>query len=204
MSEKVQSSLKLVQTGELAPAEIVIGLTTDEIDEAVGLWSPYLKKQIDELGANPDHSHWDWSLKARSIRGLQGYSVVGIRADGDLQGMLLWDDIETRAKHPSQLGRELVYVHYLSTAPWNDAELTDTPKYRGAGSQLLAVSVAHSVEQEFKGRVGLHALSKSENFYREKCRMADLGEDAAHQNLRYFEFTEELATVFLNETGVRL
>jgi hypothetical protein len=204
VSATIPVFLKEVATSETVAAELVVGLTTDEVDEAVGLWSPYLRKRIQETGSMPDHAHWDWSLKARAIRGIQGYVVAGIRLGGEIQAMLLWDDIASRAKYPSQLGQELVYVHFLSTAPWNDHEISSTPKYRGAGTLLVAAAVAHSVEEEFKGRVGLHALPKAESFYRDRCSMIDLGLDASHQNLRYFEFTPELGKGLLEKTGVRL
>jgi len=196
--------LKDVASKELVPASLVIGLTVDQVDEAVALWLPFLHESVKESGQTPAHAHWDWSKKVRDIRGISGYLVAGVLVEDEVQAMLLWDDIASRGKHPSQLGKEIVYVHFLSTAPWNDPQIANAPRYRGTGTLLIAAAVAHSVEQEFKGRIGLHALEEAEPFYRDKCSMIDLGVDATHGNLRYFELTPDLGEALLNKTGVKL
>lgn len=185
------------------PATLVFEVTVDEVDEAVGLWSPHLAKKERELRRRVQHSHWDWSKKARAIQGAQNYSIVGVRNAEALQGLLLWDDMFERARHPSQLGKDIVYVHFLMTAPWNDRDIDPAPRYAGVGTLLIRAAVERSFDLGFKGRLGLHSLTQSEPFYRDRCQMADLGPDTRpdHQGLKYFELTPELAEEFIKRTG---
>src|SRR5207248_11499555 len=94
--------------------------------------------------------------------------------------------------------KPLVYVNYLSAAPWNDRLYAAEPEYRLAGSLLLAQAAQLSMNLGYGGRLGLHALGQSEGFYR-RCGMIDYAIDE-NQNLRYFEFSEEEAKQFLHTT----
>jgi hypothetical protein len=190
--------IKDAATGNLVEATLIVGLHLDEVDEAVGLWAPFLKKEEARRGKRVDHGHWDWSYKARRIRGLANYLILGIECQSEMQALLLWDDLHSQAKHPQQLGKDLVYVNFVSTAPWNDIEVVDYPRFRGAGSTLMVAAIERSLDLEYKGRVGLHSLKGAESFYR-KCGMIDLGIDKAHETLRYFEFTPEAANTFLQK-----
>jgi hypothetical protein len=100
------------------------------------------------------------------------------------------------ARLPEQLGKPLVYVHFLATAPWNSREFVPAPRFSGVGSILIAAAVQMSVDEGFRGRIGLHSLSRAEEFYR-RCRMADVGLDQECDDLSYFEMTAEGATLFL-------
>ena len=51
----------------------------------------------------------------------------------------------------------------------------------------------------FKGRIGLHSLPQSNNFYANKVGMTDMGQDEEYQNLRYFEMTPEQAEAFIEK-----
>lgn len=97
----------------------------------------------------------------------------------------------------AQKGKDLVYVEYVENAPWNRPELADPPLYRGIGSILIRAAIALSIEEEFKGRIGLHALPQSNGFYANTCGMTDLGIDASYHGLRYFEMTPEQAESFI-------
>jgi hypothetical protein len=57
--------------------------------------------------------------------------------------------------------------------------------------------VRKSVEEGFKGRLGLHSLPNSERFYLEACRLTAVGRDPK-QNLLWLEFTPEQAERFLS------
>ena len=59
--------------------------------------------------------------------------------------------------------------------------------------------MALSEELEFQGRIGLHSLPQANGFYANACGMTDLGADADHQGLRYFEMTPEQARAFVAE-----
>lgn len=70
----------------------------------------------------------------------------------------------------------------------------------GFGVVLFWRAILQSLDEGFKGRVGLHSLPKAENFYR-KCGMVEVGYDAAKQGLMYFELTQEGAEKFLTDGG---
>jgi hypothetical protein len=69
------------------------------------------------------------------------------------------------------------------------------PLYKGVGHLLLAAAINLSFNEEFSGRVGLHALPQAESWYRDVCKMTDLGPDGT--KMRYFEMTEAQARAFL-------
>jgi hypothetical protein len=102
---------------------------------------------------------------------------------------------------PSQRGRDLVYVDYLQVAPWNIRLLMEAlgkpTQFRGVGSRLFEAIVRFSLDEGFKGRVGLHSLPSSEAFYTVECGMTPGDRDPAKENLLWCEFTPEQAQTFL-------
>jgi hypothetical protein len=54
-----------------------------------------------------------------------------------------------------------------------------------------------SIDEGFKGRIGLHSLPGARGFYEEKCGMTVIGPDPQKQNLIYYEFNSEQANAFL-------
>jgi hypothetical protein len=59
----------------------------------------------------------------------------------------------------------------------------------------MRAAVEASIDLEFKGRIGLRALSKAEPFY-ERHGMTCLGRDIDDPN-KYYEMTPEQAQAFL-------
>src|SRR5258708_32770665 len=90
-------------------------------------------------------------------------------------------------------GAPRIHVDVLARAPWTRHGFTENPKYKGVGQILIQAAISLSIEEEFKGRVGLHSLPQSETWYREILGMIDLGPDPDYQNLKYFEMTGEQA-----------
>jgi hypothetical protein len=187
-------------------------LTLDALFEAEELWSPervrFLKDFINR-GCKPtdlpESIHWSWSLKALRVPGLKvgglsPYRLFGIKAEGHWQGLL----IANAFGHVSRLppgGKDLVYIEFVESAPWNwECLPAGRPgMYRGVGLQLFELAVRWSEDIELGGRVGLHSLSQAESFYRNRCNMSDLGIDSSYQSLRYFEYSDEQAKEFLVE-----
>jgi hypothetical protein len=110
--------------------------------------------------------------------------------------------VETVARScrlPEQQGKPLVYIDYIEAAPWNIKQLMDpvgkpqqyrgVGKYRGVGSRLFEAAVLQSLEEDFKGRLGLHPLPGSKGFYIKECGMTPVGRDPHKQNLLWCEFT---------------
>ncbi len=183
--------------GAQIASELILGVTINEVDKATALWSPVLRQWERTTGGRVEHGHWDWSRKARAISLSRDYLIAGVRTQGEMQALMLWDEDFHFGIHPLQLGSPLVYVHFLATAPWNDREIATVPRYEGAGVLLLRAAVERSEDLGYKRRLGLHSLPQAEGFYRDKCLMADLGVDATKQ-LRYFEFTSALAENFVD------
>lgn len=168
-------------------------------------WQPALSKVLQELRRQgvpiaqwPQSWHWDWREKTTRVQGFLAFPGFSVVCDGMTQGLMLLD-LRRAAREPSQASKPLVYVDYLEVAPWNRPDLGQRPRLKGVGTALLTAAVALSEQEGYRGRIGLHSLPQSEVFYRQRCRMSDLGPDDAYQNLRYFEMTAESARSFLDK-----
>ncbi len=194
--------LQRIATGE--PVEAIL---LDEIsEEHVALWKttwlPVIRRKQRELEANetpkkkwPQDLHWDWELKLNSIRSLMAYRSLCLLCEGQVQGLIILNLME-RARLESQAGKELVYIEFLATAPWNRKEITAAPVFRGVGSILVYETIKVSADEEFQGRIGLHSLPQANDFYENICGMTFVGSDCKKQNLSYFEMTPEQARRF--------
>lgn len=194
------------KTEQLVEATLIDGVTRDDVEQAEALWKPFLDEQLKRMQAEgipksrwPQHRHWDWRHKQESTELYLACRMFGIECGSEMQGLML---VLTAGKHcriESQAGKPLVYVQFLAAAPWNVPSIVKQQRYGLVGSILIATAIHLSIEEEFQGRIGLHSLPQSDEFYRDRCRMTDLGPDPAVQNLRYFEMTLEQASEFLKE-----
>ena len=173
------------------------------------LWRPAFKQRLATITtregvakAQMQDFHWKWPEKAAATEVRADYDSFAVEAGGVTQGLMLVS-LTARARVAGQANAHLLYVELVATAPWNREGFTDRPKYKGIGRLLLAAAISLSVDQEFGGRVGLHALPQSESWYGQVCGMSDLGPDAAHQGLRYFEMTEGQAEAFVGRNTER-
>ena len=149
----------------------------------------------------PHHWHWDWTTKEADLRVL-AFTFFGLRCENELQGLMKLVTAGHVGRHPDQKGKPLVYVDYLETAPWNVKPLMEplgkSARFGAVGTRLIEAAVRKSLEEGFKGRVGLHSLGTSERFYIEVCGMTPVARDPAKQNLLWCEFTPEQGTRFLS------
>jgi len=189
-------------TGEAVPADLRDAIENAQLLDWQTLWQPALAAIIRELAAAgeptsnwPQSWRWNWRNKMDAVEGLLAYQGFSVVAQGVTQG-LARVDLTPEAREPSQAKKPLVYIDYLEVAPWNRAHLGKPPRLRGTGSALLTAAITLSEELGFKGRIGLHSLPQSDEFYR-KLGMVDLGPDAKSYDLRYFEMTAAGAKAFL-------
>ncbi len=70
-------------------------------------------------------------------------------------------------------------------------------RYAAVGTRLVEAAVRLSLDEGFKGRIGLHSLPRSEGFYLRTCRMSAVERDLRKGNLLWCEFTPEQAKQFL-------
>ena len=123
--------------------------------------------------------------------------MFGIECEGDMQGLMLVSTAGHPCRITEQRGKEQVYIDFVATAPWNSPGLVDVPRYGLVGRVLIATAVQLSLEEGFRGRIGLHSLPQAETFYATNCGMTDLGKDTKKEGLRYFEMSPAQAAAFL-------
>jgi hypothetical protein len=189
-------------SGLFVPASIYHGLDQKNFDDFEQLWRPRLKAArasvatwAEAAALNAQDSHWDWKKIAVEAEKTIGEETYALEAAGQTQGLMLIS--EKFARLPTQLGRELVYVEFVSTAPWNRPELVTDPRYKGVGIALLGTAISKSVELGFGGRIGLHSLQQSESWYQDIEELTDVEYDTA-KKMRYFEMTEAGAMAFVS------
>lgn len=197
------------KTGKHVEAEVFDEVTVDHFLETQQDWRPIVLRAARELSARgarelmPQHFHWDWTSKAPQLEVLAN-TFFGINLEGKLQGLMKVETVgeHCRCRLPEQDGKSLVYVDYLEVAPWNLKPLAEAlgkkPRFKAVGTRLIEAAVRKSVEEECKGRVGLHSLPMSEQFYLRVCGMTAVGRDVAKQNLLWLEYTPEQASRFLS------
>src|ERR1017187_2324740 len=181
-------------TGELVEASLL----DEVIDRHLTMWSGSWQAAMQAhcggrvLRDKPEDHHWDWKWKAGEWRPMLGYHSFAITCEGELQGLMLVSDLKS-ARIQAQFGKPIVYVEFVATAPWNRPEIQTPQRYRGVGTVMVTAAVELSWDLGYRGRIGLHSLPAAERFYRESCGMTELGKDAAHQNLMYYEMTDNQA-----------
>lgn len=207
------TKLKDKATGNEVDAELHDDLPIEGLFEAEEVWAgervrflrDCLRASVrpDEL---PQSIHWSWSLKAIKMPGfnvgpLSPFRLFGVKAAGNWQGLLLACCVGHLSKLPPGK-KDLVYVEFVESAPWNWelSKANRVQRFRGVGTQMIELAVRWSMDLDFQGRLGLHSLPQSEGFYRAVCEMTDLGPDPSYKPpLRYFEFSESQAKTFLGE-----
>jgi hypothetical protein len=207
--EPITIGLYDYQKKEVVDALLHVGLSEEQIRAAQSDWEPIRKRAIERLhrdgvplDALPKHWGWDWTRKVSRL-GSKVFGFYGIECEGKMQGMLEAAKEGYLAKLASQKGKPLIYVRYIETAPWNLKLLEPNPRYGGVGSKLIRAAVDLSLEEGYKGRIGLHSLpgnnkGEPEWFYRSTCKMESIEAERDGEGLPYFELTPEKATEFLS------
>ncbi len=199
MSSRRKCCLKAPQSDDLVEAELIDELSKDDLLRTHLDWAPVrleaLKRLHEAKRPWPEHWHWDWSKKANMLD-LLAYRCMGIEQDGRMQGLMMLSTLAVKGRLPVQAGKAVLYIEFLESAPWNLRSLTSTPQFLGVGVRLLEAAVEVSEEEGFGGRIGLHSLPQSDDFYRKY--MTDLGPDPNHaEGLRYFEMSVDQVRYFL-------
>jgi hypothetical protein len=142
----------------------------------------FWRETLHNLGQ--DDAAWNWAMKKRLALLDDRFEAYAIEYQGLAQG-LMW--LETQW-HRSWLNPDqcLVYIEALAVAPWNRRDLQHPPYLKGTGNALMIFARRRSLALGYQGRVGLHSLLASEEFYAHQ-NMSDYGEDPDKDNLRYFE-----------------
>lgn len=199
-------NLKNRDDGTEREADLFDDVSMNDFTESQDIWRPVLLAACATLKLQgkpiPLYKHWDWRTKSGFL-GRLDVTFFGIRCDAHLQG-LMKADLGTlyRCRLGDQKGKEFVYVDYVETAPWNIPDYMEPlgfkALYSRVGTRLMQAAVQLSLDNELKGRVGLHSLPDAEGFYRE-LGMTPGERDATKQNLLWFEFTPEAAQDFMEK-----
>jgi len=190
------------QRGRLVDASLCLDVSASLIAETVARWRPIwiagLERRRRLNLPRLENEHWDWLAKSDWLS-LAAYRALGVECEGVVQGLMMVVTDGYIARKQPDVGKPLVYVDYVQNAPWNNEELVDRPRFGAVGSHLLDAAVKLSVDLEYAGRIGLHSLRRSEEFYR-RLGMTPVEveqQDRHARGLWYFEFTRQQAEVFL-------
>lgn len=162
-------------------------------------WAQALTELLAQMPAEhrEESAHWNWPDKLDRSDGIIGRQAYIIECGGMTQAVMLVD-LNKTSRFPATRGESIVYVDYLQTAPWNwKRDCQPHPQFRGLGTMMLQVAIQLSLELDFDGRVGLHSLPQSEDFYRARG-MKDFWRDPDYDCLVYFETTAIQANSLLN------
>lgn len=190
---------------KLVAGTLFFGIADRNLQHYEQKWLPELQKRRRETAklhqagheiATVEDAHWDWAKKRlREQRAPLGFSSYAVEVAGETEGLMQLELATHRSRARASL--HLVYVDYLSIAPWNRPWPGQPPRFRGIGSILLREAIRTSRDAGFRGRIGLHALPGAVTWYRDKLQMTAFAADPDYQGLHYFEFTEAQARRFL-------
>jgi hypothetical protein len=155
------------ETKQVMSAVLLSDMSYSEVEQIAQDWEPWIDQSIQKLATNrvprsewPQHLHWNWQRKARAIDGVEGYKIMGIACNEQVQGLVLLTTKSETCRIETQRGKSLVYVHFLMTAPWNSRELGSNPRFSGVGQVLIAATMQLSRTYGWSGRIGLHVKRK--------------------------------------------
>lgn len=205
---QAQEAVAIVDRATGHPVAAILHKELEELEiiDAEIAWSPERLQKLRELRQKgvaasnlPQHVHWNWAVKAVQTAGVLAYRSFGVEAAGKMQGLMIVCLSGKNARLAPDIGKPLVYVDFVETAPWNSKEFTSSPVYKGVGVRLIQAAARLSIEESFAGRVGLHSLGQSSSFYVNACEMTSLGPDVNYSDLEYFELTVAKATELLKK-----
>ncbi|MTJ55347.1 GNAT family N-acetyltransferase [Anabaena sp. UHCC 0253] len=157
----------------------LVELSQKHIHDYENLWREELRV------FQAEDKFWDWLFKLGYISKQDNQEGYALECEDCTQGLMM---VETQLHGSrSAIGQRLVYIQYITSAPWNRKEIQRPPRYKGVGTALLRYARLRSVELGYGGRIGLHSLPTAERFY-ENQNMLNLGIDEEYENLTYFEY----------------
>jgi Acetyltransferase (GNAT) domain len=176
-------NVKLLRSQDKQIVDASLTMLLDRhLDDFQVFWKPRLSFSEEE------DSHWDWNTKHKATASCLNYEKFALECDRVTQGLMMLELDYHRSR--IEPGKSIVYIDFLSTAPWNRRSIQDPPIYKGVGSVFVQFAIMRSHELEYHGRVGLHALPDAVAFYT-KLGMKNFGPDSEKQNLPYFELSRE-------------
>jgi len=188
----LKTTFRLVRQDGLVVDADLLPLSSDHLSQFERIWKRMLQPSSEH------DSHWDWVRKHRKVSNLPNYEAYALECDQMTEGLMFLEcDFHHSRLEPD---KNLVYVDFIATAPWNRPSIQAPPEHRGVGTALFTFAVQRSFELEYKGRVGLHSLPSAEKFYN-TLKMIDFGSDDNYENLKYFELSTDEAMKIAERFG---
>ena len=184
--------------GEKVEATLLSNISPVELVNIENEWREDKRKIINQMGSTINSRleslqslHWNWSDKAGLLKLLE-VEAYGVKTGDIWQGAMLIKTASNFARCEQDLGKPLIYIDYIETAPrnWNIKELDQVGEFRGVGPILFQEAIRRSMKEGYGGRIGLHSLPQAEDFYA-KIGMISFGRDKRKQNLVYYELSQE-------------
>jgi len=201
--EKSSIFLQRSGTREEVDAELWDDITDLHLDQWRSTWVPMIDREVQRLERGnvprdkwPQDLHWEWDKKADWSRRMLALQRFAITCGGALQGLMLVNLTKLTARLPSHRGKDLAYIEFVSTAPWNRPEISGIQQFHGVGLNMVRAAIELSRNEGFYGRIGLHSLPQAATFYSGICGMSELGADRNYYHLNYFEMTSAQADAF--------
>jgi hypothetical protein len=197
-----------VATKNPVEAELDDDLSVESLLDIEADWEPFrkgLRRQLRQFRVPrnqwPQSLHWNWADKSLPLtlgKSSADQRIFGLRGKGDWQAVMVTRKNQMTALLAPGAGRELIYIDFLESAPWNwsIAELRQERRFGKIGKLMVRAAVEQSVAEGSDGRISLHSLPQAEGFY-QSCGMTRMKLDAAYDNLPYYELTAQAAQAFL-------
>lgn len=191
--ESTTIKIKDRECGQFVEAMLYKGIMEKNVDDYTKLWLPQFG--ISKLqGMKIEDAHWNWGRKMQEVNRLLIYNSYVIEKDDITQAMMITTDTINLSKlEPS---KPLLYIEYLSVAPWNRGKLVTVPKYALLGRIMFMQAVIDSYNLDYEGRVGLHSLPGAESWYKDELGLIEIEDN---KKLKYFELSKERAKIIITE-----
>lgn len=151
------------RTHETVAAEIT-AMTDQHVELLNATWMRAFEYRYERQERDEDFLMWNTGKGYLDLvfhrEEFQSFSLV---ANDIVQGVLLLESVPLMSR--LEPDRSLVYVRYLATAPWNRRNKIGPGWFRGVGTHLLAHATQVSRDKGCDGRLGLHSLCGSDDFY---------------------------------------
>ena len=126
--------------------------------------------------------HWRMATVQCDIRRPIRLLRLAIECDGHAQGLMIVDTENHASRHPPK-GQTVAYVEFLTSAPWNRGTFIPTVQFGLTGYALCPRRSVSADATPSTGRVGLHSVSGSVNFWLQTAGITSFGPDATKKGL---------------------
>jgi hypothetical protein len=182
-----------LKSGLVTTATVLLDIPPESVLEVEALWGPLRIAAVMRMIRNgaswedlPEHFHWNWANKFHDYDAAV-HRFIALECQSEIQSILRLDTKSAVSRMPHDLGKPIVYINFLESAPWNSKQFTKEPRFKLSGFRLIETAARYSQNLGYEGRIRLHSLPQSNGFYQDACGMRQFDPDPEHENLCYFE-----------------